>query len=67
MLTSGKEWVHIAEVNPPTLPDMRHLLLEGATGGGQTVDACPRALRWRADTRSRDASSCVAPLRDPVL
>jgi 5,10-methylenetetrahydrofolate reductase len=30
MLTSGKDWVHIAEVNPPALPDMRHLLLEGA-------------------------------------
>lgn len=30
MLTSNRDWTVIVEVNPPDLPDMSHLLLEGA-------------------------------------
>jgi len=30
MLSIEPEFVHVAEVNPPVLPDMSHLLLEGA-------------------------------------
>lgn len=30
MLTESPDWLRVAEVNPPTLPDMTHLLLDGA-------------------------------------
>ncbi len=30
MLSTNQDWTEIVEVNPPTLPDMSHLLLEGA-------------------------------------
>ena len=30
MLTANRDWTEIVEVNPPDLPDMSHLLLEGA-------------------------------------
>lgn len=30
MLTKHEDWVRITEVNPPDLPDMTHLLLDGA-------------------------------------
>lgn len=30
MLTTESDFIHIAEVNPPQLPDMSHLLLDGA-------------------------------------
>lgn len=32
MLTARTDWVEIVEVNPPQLPNMRHLLLDGVWG-----------------------------------
>jgi 5,10-methylenetetrahydrofolate reductase len=38
MLTGVNEWVHIAEVNPPQLPDMSHRELEGVWGNVLITD-----------------------------